>query len=144
VRKQGVSHLGFPGAETPKPIYTLSSFRGFASRDFTMCADKGSRTLVSWEPKLRSPYIYTKLISGFRKSRFRDVRRQGVSHLGFPEPKLRSPYIYTKLILGFRKSGFRDVRGQGVSHLGFPGAETPKPIYTSRQGQGKLADLLQW
>jgi hypothetical protein len=52
VCRQEVSHLGFPGAETPKPIYTLSSFRGFASRDFAMCVDKRSRTWVSREPKL--------------------------------------------------------------------------------------------
>jgi hypothetical protein len=58
VRRQEVSHLGFPGVETSNPIYTLSSFWGFTSRDFEMCADKRSRTWVSRELKLRSPYIH--------------------------------------------------------------------------------------
>jgi hypothetical protein len=58
-------------------------------------------------------YIYnTKFISGFRKSGFRDMRRQEVSHLSSQEPKLQSLYIYiyiTKFISGFHKSGFHDM-----------------------------------
>jgi hypothetical protein len=42
------------------------------------------------------------IISGFRKSGFRDMRRQKVSHLGFPGAETPKP----KLISGFRKSDF--------------------------------------
>jgi hypothetical protein len=66
-------------------------------------------------------------LSGFTPSGFRDVRRQEVSHLGFPgaeTPKHQTLTCFT--ISGFPPSGFRDVRRQEVSHLGFPGAETPK------------------
>jgi hypothetical protein len=34
VHKQEVFHLGFLGAKTPKPIYTLSSFLGFHKSGF--------------------------------------------------------------------------------------------------------------
>jgi len=71
--KTGVHTLQIFGCRnTETHIYLLSSFRGFASWVFTMCDDNRSCIWVSWELKLRSSYIYTKLILGFRKSGFRD------------------------------------------------------------------------
>jgi hypothetical protein len=63
--------------------FSLSSFWGFTSRNFTMYEDEGPCTWVSQEPETPKS-IYTMLFLGFRKSGFHDVRRRGVSHLGFP------------------------------------------------------------
>jgi hypothetical protein len=43
MQRQGVSHLGYMGAETPKLIYPFNSLRGFTSQDFAMCDDKKYR-----------------------------------------------------------------------------------------------------
>jgi hypothetical protein len=49
-RRRGVLPLGFPGAETPKPIHA-KPIRGFAYRDFATSEDEGSCPWVSRVPK---------------------------------------------------------------------------------------------
>jgi hypothetical protein len=108
MRRQGFIPFGFPGTETLKPIHTspirdshtgishigISNGNPFTftasgyCRDFTYgilqhAKTWGSYHWVSRELKLRNP-IYTKLFSGFRMSGFHNVRRRGVSYLGFP------------------------------------------------------------
>jgi hypothetical protein len=103
--------------------FTLTSFQVSHSQDFAMYKDEGSHTWVSQEPKLRSPFtlssfrkassrcmktrgltpgfprsqnskFYTKLFSGFHKSGLCNVRRRGVSHLGFPGAKTLNPIYF--------------------------------------------------
>jgi hypothetical protein len=133
VRRQEVSHLGYPGAETPKLIYPLNSLRGFTSHDFAMCDDKRSPIWVSREPKLRSSYISTLSYFGVPQSGFRDVRVQEVLHLGFPvaeTPKHQN--LSTLDYFGVPHIGISRLASTRKLTLGFPGCrntETPKPIH---------------
>jgi hypothetical protein len=127
VRRQEISHLGYPGAETPKLIYPLNSLWGFASRDFTMCDDKRSLIWVSQESKLRSSYIYAKLISGFRKSGFRDMRIQGNLPLGIPGAETSKHQTLT-MLYHFRVSQVGISRHEKTRKLalGYPGCRNAK------------------
>jgi hypothetical protein len=112
---EGFIPFGFPGAETPKTKSTRAKpYRDFTSREFGTGVYQG---LASRYPGCRntetSRLIRAIIISGFRKSGFHDMRRQEVSHLGFPGAETPKPVFIAKLISGFRKSGLRDWRVQG-------------------------------
>jgi hypothetical protein len=120
--------------QTPKPeiLFTLSrlgvSHTGSSRTRISQLAKmRGSYPWVSQVPKRQNQFTLHRF--GISHTGFRDVRRRGVSPLGFPEAETPKP-IYTKLFSGFHRSVFHDVRRRGVSHLGFPKAKTPKPIYT--------------
>jgi hypothetical protein len=132
-REFALGYSGCRNTEISGFSYTLS-FRDFACRDFGTCEYKGIRPWVFQIPKYRNigTYLHA-IISGFRKSGFRDLRVQGNSPLGIPGyrnseiPTLKPAHLISGFLpSGFRKSGFRDLRVQGNSHLGTPGAETPK------------------
>jgi hypothetical protein len=111
MRRQEVSHLSFQepklrNADIYIYIYiyiTLSSFRGFASRDFAICEDKRSRT---WFPGSRnaetSKSIHAISFRGFYRDFISDPWDSRV-------PKRRNIKIYSAL--SFR--GFHI----GISHL---------------------------
>jgi hypothetical protein len=54
MRRQEVSHLGFPGAETPKPVFIAKLILGFTSRDFATGEYKGTDPWVSRVSKHRN------------------------------------------------------------------------------------------
>jgi hypothetical protein len=97
VRRQEVSHLGFPGAKTPKhqtlTCFTISGIHPSRFRELGV-----SRLENTWGP-----------------------------HLGAPGTEIPKYDNFSTLHLsGYRKSGFRDLRVQGTSPLDIPDAETPK------------------
>jgi hypothetical protein len=112
---EGFIPFVFLGAEILKTKSTCAKpYRDFKSREFRTGVYQG---LASRYPKCRntetSRLIHTITILGFRKSGFRDMRKQKVSHLGFLRAETPKPVFIAKFISGFRKSGLRDRRVQG-------------------------------
>jgi hypothetical protein len=110
VWRRGFIPFGFLGAATPKPIYLLGSFRGFASREFAICEDKGfSLGYPGAEtPKYQTlATLYHFGVSHIGISRY--ARTRGLASRIFGSRNSEA-HISTKLTSGFRKSGFRDVQ----------------------------------
>jgi hypothetical protein len=110
--------LGFPGAETPKPIHA-KPIRGFAYRDFTTGEDEGSCPWVSRVPKRRNLFTLNRFgVSGMPKHRnlFSDWRRRGVLPLGFPGAEMPKP-IHAKPIRGFAYQDFTTGEDEGSCPL---------------------------
>jgi hypothetical protein len=106
MRRQEVSHLSSQEPKLRSLSTLLSSFRGFANRDFAICEDRGLTLALEFPgAETPKPIHSAQLISGFHKSGFRDMRRQEVSHLSSQEPKLRS---LSTLLSSFRGFANRD------------------------------------
>jgi hypothetical protein len=129
MRRQEVSHLVFPGTETLNPTYIYiyiyrSAHFGNSQTGFSGLAS--TRKLTVRYPGCRNteaPYLIRAIIiSGFRMPGFRDMRRQEVSHLGFPGAETPKPVFISKLISGFLLSGFRVIKRQGVHALRHSGS----------------------
>jgi hypothetical protein len=123
VRRQEVSHLGFPGAETPKhqtlTCFTISGFRDPSHLDFETPNSSFTRGFLhrgGFREKLETPNSNT----------FRGPVSLG-ANAGTPGAEIPKYDNFSTLYLsGYRKSGFRDLRVQGISPLDIPDAETPK------------------
>jgi hypothetical protein len=135
VRRQEVSHLDLPGAETLKyKLLNLCIYFGISYVEISRVGDSGlasTRNSPLDIPGTETPrsYNFSILLS------FRDFASRG---FGTCEYKEILPWVFWVLkhrkvlthphavISGFRESGFRVLRVQENSHLGTLGAETPK------------------
>jgi hypothetical protein len=131
--------LRFPGCRNSETLIyiTLSSFRGFASRDFGMCEYKRSTLGFPGSRNSETSYsIHAKLISGFRKSGFRDWRVQGNLPLGIPGAETPKHHTLSTLysFRGFasRDFGTASTRELTLRYPGCRNTETPNsnPRYT--------------
>jgi hypothetical protein len=111
-RELALGYSGCRNTEISGFSYTLS-FRDFACRDFGTCEYKGIRPWVFWVPKCRNIVTYLHaIISGFRKSGFRDLRVQGNSPLGFLDTETPKYQLLNLLIL-FQGFFHRDFASRG-------------------------------
>jgi hypothetical protein len=130
VRRQEVSHLGFPGAETPKHQtlnmlhyfgFPPSGFRDMRRQEVSHLGFPGAETPKHQTLNMLHYFRISSIgISGYATTGGLAPGFPGSRNSETPNSK------HAPLFSGFPPSGFRDMRRQEVSHLGFPGAETPK------------------
>jgi hypothetical protein len=120
----GVSSIGILGYAMTGGLAPGSTHFGNSQTSFLGLVS--TRKLTIRCPGCRNteaPYLIRAIIiSGFRMSGFRDMRRQEVSHLGFPGAETPKPVFISKLISGFLLS-FHVIKRQGVHALRHSGSQ---------------------